>query len=375
MKTLRGLEAVKVAEQHDVYLYDLQYKTEISAEQARAFIESKRDPNSFVLQNWPETDVEAEKIVMREFNKTLSDKRISEARIFDIFAGTENPLHLRAAEMAARRLADEGQLEIVEENKDFHVYRIPRTVGFHQEFLDKVRSVVCDDCAELDLDGPFHEACLMNFIHFLQTYSFSSNDIVEMHESRHSEGRLLDLIRPRIGRAWLAKTASVTKSKWKDIIRPVLGHEDDEVAATIDEPTMAWKQPADSLEPVYSGESFADTSGRGQEHPISQQPVSEFDIEKPRITKEDLIHYLQNVEIVDDLSELRRLNQEREALLGRIAELQRENDRIEKQRRFAEHQCQEMQRDMDVLIQAMQIAKRRGHESAQVVDATYETDA
>lgn len=367
MRTVKGFEAIEIADQYNVALYDVDFKSEMTVTQAKQFIDSRRDPQSFVIQNWPDTDSEAEQIVLNQFHRVLKEQRLSDTRVVDLAAGISSgissgmPIHLKAAEMAAQRLAQQDKLEIVETDKEYNLYRIPRIVYFTNQFLDDLCDRVCEECGQLNLDGPFHETCLMALIDFLANENFTVSDITEMRKAQHVNGRFTK-IRPGIGMEWLSKTASATKTTWQTVLRPMFSRESEEVRESDEKAHI--KEQNHLMEHLNEDEAgsatsaFRETGGTG----------------RAIITKEELIDYLRSVQILDENGELIQLQKERMTLLEQIACQERETERIEKQRAFLEKQCEEMQRDMETLIQAMQITKRHGPDSGRVIDATFTTE-
>jgi hypothetical protein len=373
VRTLKGYEAVEVAGRYGVLLYDLEHKCEVSAEQAKEYIENRRDPNVFVLQRWPDTEEEAEQIVLKEFQKALQDKHWAAASVWDISNDLPGglPIHLAAAELAAKRLVEQGKLLLVDAGKDYNVYCIPRTVRFSQSFLDQLRSVLCDECAALDLSGEFHEACMMNLIDFMKNHTFTFNDVVEVEPTKSWSDRLPKVIRPAIGMQLLSKAASVTskaasvtKAKWKNVLKPILSPENKEY------------KPAVKPDPQPGHLQEATFGGLPQEvHHASPATVAEPGVpdERPKVTKAELIRYLQSVEIVEEQGDLARLHREREELRQQLAAKEQQIEKIDRQRAFVERQFQELQRDMDILLEAMQIAKRREQKPQYIVDGTFES--
>lgn len=356
MRTLKGYEAIQVAEQHNILLYDLENKTEVSPTDAREYIERRRDPDVFVIYDWPDTDEEGERIVLREYQKALLERQEFEARIFDLSVALSGglPIHEVAAEAAAKRLVEQGKLEIVEARDDGSVYRIPQVMYFKRSFLDELRRVVCHQCAHLDPEGPFHEVCLMNLVQFIKDTDLNTTDIVEARTSRTPTRRFTRPVYPGISMEWLSKTALATRNKWKEVLKPMFST--DGLQVNVAKRPQRPEQPTEP--PVYA-------------QPVENPKMDLF--KQTKITKNQLIQFLRTVEIVDENGEVGHLRQENQKLLEQLAQKQREIEQIEKQRTLAERQYQEVQRDMDVLLEALQIAKKRAPSAMHVVDATYET--
>jgi hypothetical protein len=375
MKTLRGFDAIDVADRHNVPLYDNETKKEITAERAMVQIHQRRDPGSFVIQNWPDNEEEAEIIVFKEFQRALRENHWAEASLLAIHTATSGglPIHLQAAELAAKRLVKEGKLELAEAAKDFCVYRIPRSVRFSDEFLKELREVVCEECAILDVEGSFHEACLMNLFDYLQERNFTVRDIIQVEQEHRPENRV-HISRPNLGMQWLSRTASATKSRLKSVVQPILNPDDNTSPgkqSKVDGHKAA--EFADNDQTIQFRPSVSMDSVRNDRNP---SPVTEWaeTSGKERISKQELITYLQSVEIVEDPNEVDTLRHENMELLRRVRDLKQDYEKAEKERAYYEKQCQGMQQDLDVLVQAMQIAKRRDPKPdniVDVVDATF----
>lgn len=381
MRTLKGYEAIEIAQRFNVALYDLYYKNEVTVEQAKQFIESKREPQSFVIENWPDTEEEAEQIILNRFRNLLKEQHRSSARIVDFTKQDQRlPIHLYAAQLAAQRLAQQNKLQIVETSKEGVLYRLPATVYFQDAFLDTMAGLVCEECAHLDVGGPFHETCLANVIEFLTSERFTYDEITEVRQIQHDQHKLSKLIRPGIG--LLSKTVSETKSKWQSVLKPILMKEMDEEKeetpyGETDETDQLSAYTAvqdDGQQTIQYSPPKVDTQAVVEETEEDMAETDAVDISKrDRITKDELIRYLRDVEIVDENGEVTRLQTERTHLLEQISLKEQEIHQIEKQRAFWEKQFEEMNEDMDTMIQAMQIAKRRGRGSERTIDASFES--
>jgi hypothetical protein len=162
-----------------------------------------------------------------------------------------------------------------------------------------------------------------------------------------------------------SKAASVTKSKWKNVLKPILAPENKET------------KPAVKPDPQPGHLQESTFSGLPQEvHHASPATVTEPGVPdgpRPKVTKSELIRYLQSVEILEEQGELARLHREREELRQQLAAKEQQIEKIDRQRAFVERQFQELQRDMDILLEAMQIAKRREQKPQYIVDGTFES--
>jgi len=377
MRTLKGYEAIEVAHRFNVRLYDLEHRSDVTSEEARAYIDNRQDVSTFVLQNWPDTDDEAEQMVLKEFQRALREKRRFEMRMIDISNSMSGglPIHLEAAEYAAKRLVKQHKLELVEENQAYSVYRLSRTIYFGDTFLDSLRSGLCDECAALDLEGPFHEACIIQLIEFLKEHDFTIDDMTEVHlqqtpvpKTRAASASVGASV--GIGMEWLSKTASVTKLRLKNVLKPMLTPMDGEVDSS-DGRVSASKSKPDAFDEPYEPGFARPVGAEFSEDSLSGNVGN---MTKTRITKDELIRYLRDVEILDNNSELNQLKEERQKLLQSVSMKEQEMHKVERERLAVEKQCNEMQRDMDILIQAMRIAKRHDPSGSIVIDGSYKKD-
>ncbi|MCY0888250.1 MAG: hypothetical protein OWQ59_07290 [Alicyclobacillaceae bacterium] len=370
VRTLKGYEAIEIAEEYDLPLFDLDYRGEVTVEETKQFIASHRSPQSFALPNWPESDVEGEHLVMQAFYHLLLEKRHAEAKLDDVLATLEKtPIHPAAVELALERLVEQNRLNLLSVTKESITYQIPRTIYFKEEFLVQLDDLICEDCAKLDLDGPFHQACLDTLTKFLGEGSFTLKDITEEVVGRNSS-RSARLTRPNLDMQWLSKKASVAKSRWQSVIKPLFTRDDDlDDADDSQASSPIGKVPSP---PISASESTPLASSAGTRTPLPTASTVHVDGggERKAVTKEDLIAYLRSIEILDEHGELARLQKERMGLLNRVDLREQEIRQLEKQKAYLEQQCQEMQRDLDTLVNAMQIAKRRTVSGEHVVDAT-----
>lgn len=356
MRTLVGQEAIDLADQFNLPLFDRYYKSDVTVQQAKLFIRQQREPSSFILENWPESDREAEQIVLRQFHAVLIAQQLTEATIPELWERIgESPLHPLAAELAADRLVEQEELERVEDAEDYSIYRIPRTTHFTDTFLDGLRSIVCEDCAHLSPTQPFHKTCLMSLVDYLINGDFSLNDVTEKRAAEDL-GRGFQLLKSPMGARWLSETVSATRLRLKTVVKPILKREH-VVPAQRPSADLAPSEPVTYEPSSYpaGGETLvAHVAGTGL---------------RTKISKAELIRYLNSVEILEEDGEVAELRQERDELVRRVESKQRELQQLERERAFLEGQCAELQRDMDTLLQALQIAKRRGHgSSSQVID-------
>ncbi|WP_206919078.1 hypothetical protein [Alicyclobacillus suci] len=393
MRTLSGYEALEIADKYGVSLYDRYYEKEISLEEAQQFVESQRDPHSFLVKHWPDSDEEAETVVLANALKRLKEERIAAGTIDELASMPDNPIHPFAAELAAERLADQNRLQIVDAFAESLSYRLPQRVQLSTGFLDHLAGLVCEDCAHMSLDEPFHEDCLASLIDFIRSESFTVSDIVEMREVKFQNGKLTKMLRPGFG--LLSKKVLETRSRWQSVFKPMLHREsdaqnsrdahrhdggtsqatgrdaaqqssqlyEDVVDRALDDMQATRVSPRVPVAPKVSGGE--ETAG---ENRAEQRPV---------VTKNDLIAYLESIEIIDDHGQMTKLHQEQRALQSQLAAKDEEIYRLHKQIEYWQKQCDEIQRDMDTLIEAMQIAKRRSSStnvaSSPVVEATFES--
>lgn len=295
-------------------------------------------------------------------------------------------MNLAAAELAALRLGTRNILE-VQDREDGVFYHVPRTTHLTREFVSKLSEYVCDECAHLRLDGAYHEPCLHSLIDAIRRGQFAFEDIVEERDADGDRGiaRLL----PGLGR--LGQRVSEAKSRlqnfvkssksaganakgatrprptepdpdWPDLVEPdpkpldVANAERDysedrrsQVSIPVDEPTIA--HPASSS---MSSTSMSSTP------PV--RPTSDAS-SRVRMTKRDLLAYLESIEIVDEsgdlLAQLEAYEKEYEALEARFAEERRARSETERDRDYWKEQYEDLKTDMDKLVEALQIAQRR----------------
>lgn len=366
MKTLKGYEAIEVADRYQILLYDLDSQRELSADEAREMLRRRGSATTCVIEAWPDTEEEAEQIVIKAFLRVLGETRRSTAGLGQLFPAVDvkKVIHPKAMELAAGRLVERGKLVLVHSTSDqAPIYSLPRNIYFSDEFLDKLSGVVCEECARLDILGGFHEDCLLQLIDFVKSYDFSLDDLQESEVATppafdQGDARANVHLTPGIGLQWLQKTANVTRSGWKTVLKPMFKHRgsDEETELRQDSGVFRNNLPPQPV-PVH------ETSSDGL--------VAE---ERPKMTKEELIRYLQHVEILDD-GELNILRMETENLRRELDHKATEISKLERQRTFMESQFGEMQRDMDTLVRAMRIARRYEPNQGQVIDATYENES
>lgn len=365
MKTLKGYEAIEVAERHGILLYDLLSQNEVTAPEARDFIRTRGNANSCVIEAWPDTEEEAEQIVLKAFQRVLSETRRSRAALGQLFTSVDGKkvIHPKAVELAADRLVEQGRLVVGDSPTDNGViYSIPRTIYFADEFLDKLSEVVCEECARFDIVGAFHEDCLLQLIDFIKSYDFSLDDLRESDTPAQPRGNanrshVDNPVSLGIGRQWLQRTANATRTSWKTVLKPMFKHRESQGDAGHTE-----------VMETLQNSGFAHTATAKENMNEATEPH-----ERPQITKDELIRYLHQVEILDD-GELNVLQMETENLRKELAHKESEIRKMEQQRTYLESQFGEMQRDMDTLIRAMRIAKRYEPNQGQVFDATYQSE-
>ena len=359
MKTLKGQEAIDVARALNVQLYDLFYRHEVTAAEARQFVDSRRDPQSFVLENWPDTEGEADEVVLHRFHTALVKGQLQEARIVDVIAHPNGGvrIHPAAAKLAADRLVQQGKLEVFATPDSDPYYRLVKNVGLADKFFGGLDTLVCDECAKLNFDRPFHETCLSLIMEHFREQTKNLADIVEIvgEDTGNSNG-LSKFI--RINGQLLSRGLDEARSRFQSVLKLRNMRSDNDAPEPWTPPSPPYKVvPTESHErpePGLSGDAVSAIKPGTQE--------------RTRISKGQLIEYLRQVEILDETGEVQNLR-ERQELLG--TELKRRDDTIqqlEKQRTFFEKQFDEMKRDMDTLLSAMQIAKKRSTPIDNVVD-------
>lgn len=371
MRTIKGHEAIEMAKHHHVALYDLEHRKDVTYAEAKSLLDKLQNPNSFLLENWPDTNEEAEQLLLKEFQKALKQRKVFEASIYELSNHISGglPIHLGAAQLAADRLVLQSKLELGSKigDSDMKTYRLPRTVYFSPAFLERLREGLCEECAVLDFDGPFHENCLIRLVDFLKQYDFSLNDMTHVRTNASRTHRR-QLERPKLSVEWLSQKASMTTARLKNVLKPIRdGWENTEEEG----------ENADSLadkRKSHTATRLDPTDARDSE--VHVETTDGIRTGKPRITKSQLIEYLSDVEILDDVTELEALRDERERLKHRLEERDKDVLQVERAKGKLEKQFQEMQRDMDILIQAMRITKRHDPQATtpHVIDATYENE-
>lgn len=358
LRTLVGFEAIAVAEKIDVPLFDRVQNMDLPVEQVKSLIQRQRDAGSFVLQDWPESDKEAEQVVLRRFHVAISAHRMTEATVADICAlnVVGRGIHPYAAELAAKRLVEQRELEVASSREGITEYRIPRNAYFKESFLDSLRVQVCDECGHLDFDRPFHKTCLMALIDYLVNEEFMLSEVIELGEPSDTSAAKLPNLLPAAGARWLSQTVSATKGRLKSVVKPMLIHPRSDHAA--DHSIIA------TQDTQFVGDS---SSSQGQ----ANMDIQELQ-QRTKISKSELIAYLRNVEVVDEGGELTALRSERDRLMQQLHAKEQEIQQVERQRSLIQGQCDDMQRDMDTLIQALRVAKRRGYSEVEVIDAEVE---
>ena len=227
MRTLTAHEAIDVAEKLDLPVFSRDFGREMTVKQAKQLIQlNHRDPDSFMLENWPESDKEAEEFVLRRFHKAMITEKRMVAALPDVCSpdSSEPAIHPVAAELAAERLVEQMALEVVQENNQDVLYRLPRNVRFTKPFLDELRSVVCHECAHLNPDKPFHKTCLIALIDYAINGDFRLSDVTFVQDPQDSI-KLPSFFVQRVNSRWLSQTVSATKGRLKSVVvaHPVPG--------------------------------------------------------------------------------------------------------------------------------------------------------
>lgn len=373
MKTLEGQQAIEVAKRYGLSLYDVYYDNEVSVAEAKQFIDSKRDPKSFVLRDWPDSEAEAEDVLLMYIYQALKEKRQYTGCVHEVLEDLPGPaMNPAAGELAALRLGSKQILQVNDRDDGVH-YRVPQTTFLTAEFLDRLSDFVCDECAHFQLDKPFHEPCLASLFDAIRRGQFTFDDIVEERLGASGvDGRLARFIRPGLGA--LQKRVIETTSRFQQALRvPRAGEEDkrDEETVRKSDAEDARTDALSADETIAIQRSVPTKTSTSVERPPLAETVESG---KTRLTKRDLIEYLESVEIVDEsgewmtrLAELeaqqaafeQRLAAEQSAFDEKLEEEIAAQQRVERERDYWKAQYEECQKDLDTLLQAMQIAKRR----------------
>lgn len=366
MKTLTAHEAIAAAEKFDVLVFSRDFGRQVSAAQAKQLIElNQRDPELFVLENWPDSDKEADDFLLRCFHNAMitEDRMTATARELCSSAVSGPAMHPSAAELAARRLVEQQLLEVVQEDGPEVRYRLPRNIRFKESFLDELRSRVCHECAHLNPDKAFHKTCLNALMDFLINADFRLSDVTVVGDPE--EGGKLPGFVQRVNTRWLSQTVSATRGKLRSVVGPILARESGvESERTQDTAAEPFIRPS-----VVKNTRTPD----GDVANLGFVDLGEIDLtaiqSKQKISKTELIAYLHSVQIVDEDGEIAELKAECARLRSQLEEKDYDLLQLEREKGYLKKQCDDIQRDMDTLLEAMQIAKRRGHAPAQVIDA------
>lgn len=367
MQTIRGQEAIDIAETYNAPVYDAFYQTEVEVEEAKRFVQSGRSITAFVLENWPESDSEAEVVMLQRFHQALVKGNLNSARVMDVIASPtgQTRIHPAAATLAAERLVEQNRLEHAGASTSGSFYRMASNVYFKEEILGELRQMVCSDCAQLDLTQPFHETCLLIILDFLRNQPESLEALTEVRlDVRNNAffGRI------PLGNApqFLSRGLDVAKSRWQSVLKT---HKPEDEAhgstphqgrSTKLAGTQASQADGDGTGGVDDEDTIILTSGSAS----VASPMG-----RSRISKADLIHYLESVEIVDDTTEISQLKEQLNRLSGQLRRRDGMIEQLEHQRAQLQKQCDEMQDEMTTLVEAMQIARRRSRShSDDVID-------
>lgn len=395
MKTLKGMDALEVAARYGITLYDTYYGNEVTVQEAREFIEAKRDPDSFILKDWPDTEEEAEDVLLMHIYQALRDKKQAHGRVDLVIEDTEGPvINVAAAELAALRLGNRRMLE-VDDRDDGVYYHIPRTARLTDEFLQKLGQFVCEECRHFDLAGPYHEACLYALVNAIRRGEFALEDVVE---ERPADGSPLGKLFGSNFGTW-SRRVSETKSRlqqaWKKRRRAVLSRIEDQRGDKAGDQAGDGKAQASAqdwatatLHRTLAGLQRTRLAAKAQEegapaaHPAGPQVAQTGADEivdavndsvdraagRERITKRALIRYLEQVEIVDETGEeARELADLRQRCIELEALLDSANTRYDRVRAEKDHwkrQYEALKKDMDTVLQALQIARRHAGDEA-----------
>ncbi|WP_062305744.1 hypothetical protein [Alicyclobacillus sendaiensis] len=391
MKTLKGMDALEVAARYGITLYDTYYGNEVTVQEAREFIEAKRDPDSFILKDWPDTEEEAEDVLLMHIYQALRDKKQAHGRVDLVIEQTEGPvINVAAAELAALRLGSRRMLE-VDDRDDGVYYHVPRTAHLTDEFLDKLGQFVCEECRHFDLAGPYHEACLYALVQAIRRGEFALEDVVEERPADASPlGRLFGTNFGTWSRR-VSETKSRLQQAWKKRRRAVLSRMEDkrqEEAGDGQAQERAQDWATATIHRTLAGlkrtrmaaKATAPATEAEVERPAAQAPLDGGEIvdalsepaqsgaRRERITKRALIRYLEQVEIVDESGEeARELADLRQRCIELEALLDSANTRYDRARAEIDHwkrQYEALKKDMDTVLQALQIARRHAGDEA-----------
>lgn len=381
MKTLHGYEAIEAAQPYAATLYDTDLHQELSVDEVLQLLETAHRPvRSFALLFWPESNDEADAVVLRAYKKHLAENQQTQSTLQALFpaALTIGPIHPVAAELAAQRLDALGKLSYVRTEADQDIYRLRREVCLSDTLQANLLTVACEDCARLELTGPFHEVCLTNLIDFLQTHEFKMEDLTAATDPDDvpeaswlkAAGRTSESVQK------FAKTALSTGRKWQERLRAATARP---AAEGPDEParpqaTAPHSTSADTATREGTSEGPPGTPGVDSTRLSTTASDAHTQlVERPSVTQSDLIRYLQSIDIVSAESEA-AVRREYTQALRRMSEKERELEDLRKQRNYVEQQFSELQRDMETVLEALQIARRRDTKSSNtsVIDANYE---
>ncbi|QSO48946.1 hypothetical protein [Alicyclobacillus mengziensis] len=358
MRTVKGQEAIDIARVLNVPIYDVFYRHEVTAAQAKQFVDSRRDPQSFVLENWPDTDGEAEEVVLHRFHTALVKGQLRQARIVDVIAHPNGGvrIHPAAARLAADRLVDQGKLDVFEGQDSEPYYRLAKNVHLADKFFEGLDTLVCDECAKLNFDRPFHETCLSLIMEHFREQTKNLSDFVEfLDEDASNTNGLSRFI--RINGELLSRGLDEARSRFQSVLKL----RNTRMNETPSEPWTPSQPPYD-MSP--SGSAEQQDPGSVGDSTSSSSTLRE----RARISKEQLIEYLRRVEILDETGEVKDLRERQEVLNSELRKREDLIHQLEKQRTFFEKQFDEMKRDMDTLVSAMQIAKKRSTTMENVID-------
>ncbi|KPV44735.1 hypothetical protein [Alicyclobacillus ferrooxydans] len=383
MRTVKGQEAIAIAETWGVPLYDAFYRHEVSVAQAKQFIDSRRDPQSFILENWPDSDDEAEQVLLHRFHTALAKGHLREARIMDVIAHPNGGvrIHPFAARLAADRLVDQGRIEITGEQDSEPYYHMVKNAHLSDHFFDGLDSLVCEDCAKLDFRRPFHQTCLTLILEHMREKTGNLDGIIEIEQDGEVDGGGLSRF-IRVNSQLLSRGLDEARSRFQSVVKARLSRDQKTMPGQVDlDPTYTVKSTRD-MDRAEVAKNQAEQPGVSNTHQgmglrqnyedgvgvaSSLQDPSGSGL-KTKISKQDLINYLRDVEIVDETGEIRELRDDHKRLTDELVRRDETIHQLEKQRTNYEKQFDEMKRDMDTLLAAMQIAKKRRPMSDNIID-------
>ncbi|QQE79830.1 hypothetical protein [Alicyclobacillus sp. SO9] len=379
MRTLKGYEAIELAERYDILLYKFTTQTEVTASEARDEVQNRGNASAYVIEAWPDSEEEAEQIILKKMEENLRTIRTSAATIEQLTTTSTGDrfMHPVATELAVDRLVEKGTLSAFRESNGDIVYVLSKRLAFTEDFLDRMRDVVCEECADLNLEGPFHETCLLDLFEFLHTYKLSLEDLREVtdlsEDTRAHGGQSIS----SSGMQWLSKTVSVTRSRWKTVLEPLLKNRSTDKPADTEADEASANPAVQPPTPTEDAEAYSDAvhteAVRNEAVKVANPSPRDTANGRPKITKKELIQYLQSIEVLDE-GELDVLREARDELLRDLDEKDNQIRQLIQQKSRLETQYAQLQQDMDVMVRAMRIARQHDTSTPTEIITAYESD-